>query len=100
MSMSDKQVRKLLFGTIETLTSIPVKQRDRIKKTVDFKTQKGLCLNLLLHAVELFTWNDYYERMDRQEMEWQSKRSQETARERDQERSRSLHLCKQEEYHA
>jgi hypothetical protein len=98
MSMSDKQVKNLLMGTLKTLLNIPAKQRDRVAAALDFKEQDGFCLRQLIFAVEVFSWDDFYEARAKREMEWQSERT--TAKARELDRDRAMHLCRQEEYHA
>lgn len=98
MPMSDKQARKLFLDTVASLTNVPMKQRDRIVKSLDHKLQDDMCLSMLLHAVECYTWNDYYVLAAKREADRQAQQLLESARRQDMERYSSL--CQKEGYHA
>lgn len=98
MSMSDKQAKNILLGMLTMIQNIPVKQRDRIAASLDFKQQDGFCLRQLIFAGEVFSWNDFYELQAKRELEWQAFRATEKAKQVD--HDRAMNLCRQEEYHA
>ncbi len=98
MSMSDRQVKHVLLGLLDTITRIPKKQRDRVSDSLKLGEQDDFCLRQMLFAAEVYTWDDYYELGAKNDMEWKTQKEIENARQRDFERKRTLR--RQEEYHA
>ncbi|HAR45564.1 MAG TPA: hypothetical protein DCS05_05155 [Nitrospiraceae bacterium] len=81
MSMSDKQVKHILFGLLDTITRIPKKQRDRISASLKLGDQDDFCLRQMLFAAEVFTWEDYYELAAKREVEQKEREVARTGKE-------------------